>query len=85
MFMRLRPTYSIFSQIWMRFTLYIVRPTFMKSTLGLILLISLESRLECKSRAKSCLETEFCWILKESFDAGGYVIKANTVLFLVKF
>ncbi len=31
----LLPTYCIFSQIWLRFTLYAVRPTFMKSTLNL--------------------------------------------------
>jgi hypothetical protein len=28
----LRPTYCIFSQIWVRFMLYSMRPTFMKST-----------------------------------------------------
>jgi hypothetical protein len=30
----LRPTYCIFSQIWMGFTLYTLRPTFKKSTPG---------------------------------------------------
>ncbi len=30
----LHPTYYIFSQIWMPFALYVVRPTYMKSTPG---------------------------------------------------
>jgi hypothetical protein len=35
--LNLRPTYFIFSQIWLRFMLYALRPTFMKSTPGFLL------------------------------------------------
>jgi hypothetical protein len=61
------PTYCIYSQIWMRFTLYAVRPTYVKSTPGFSMYIYrlFESELVSSKQSPRGLINFLCVLLAQ--------------------